>query len=76
MKSAKIMEINQPSSNTRKQSSKTQRFSSIGKSSIICIWSFSQRYLLIGGVLMKDEATKEWRTLKDGQILGRGVINT
>jgi hypothetical protein len=23
---------------------------------------------------MKDEATKEWRTLKDGQILGRSVI--
>jgi len=22
---------------------------------------------------MKDEATKEWRTLKDGKILGRGV---
>jgi hypothetical protein len=49
MKSAKIMEINQPSSNTRKQSSKTQRFSSIGKSSII--WSLLQRYLLIEGCL-------------------------
>ncbi|MGI0050935.1 MAG: hypothetical protein ACRD8K_04270 [Nitrososphaeraceae archaeon] len=49
MKSAKIMEINRPSSNTRKQNSKTQRFSSIGKSSII--GSLSQRYLLIGGCL-------------------------
>ena len=37
MKSAKIIEINQLSSNTRKQNSKTQRFSSVGKSSII--WS-------------------------------------
>jgi len=49
MKSAKIIEINQPSSNTRKQNSKTHRFSSIGKSSII--WSLLQRYLRIGGCL-------------------------
>jgi hypothetical protein len=73
MKSAQIMEINQPSSNTRKQNSKTQRFSSIGKSSIL--WSLSKIFTY-WRVLMKDEVTKEWRTLKDGHILGRGVINT
>ena len=54
MKSAKIMEINRPSSNTRKQNSKTQRFSSIGKSSII--WSLSQDiYLLEGAYEMKPQ---------------------
>ena len=44
MKSAKIIEINQLSSNTRKQNSKTQRFSSVGK--ILIVWSLSQRYSL------------------------------
>ena len=73
MKSAKIIEINQLSSNTRKQNSKTQRFSSVGKSSII--WSLSKIFTY-GRLLMKDEATKEWRTLKDGKILRRGGINT
>ncbi|HYJ01253.1 MAG TPA: hypothetical protein VEW92_03475 [Nitrososphaeraceae archaeon] len=73
MKSAKIIEINQLSSNTRKQNSKTQRFSSVGKSSII--WSLSKIFTY-GRLLMKDEATKELRTLKDGKILRRGGINT
>ncbi len=73
MKSAKIIEINQLSSNTRKQNSKTQRFSSVGKSPIV--WSLSKIFIY-GRLLMKDEATKEWRTLKDDQILGRGVINS
>jgi hypothetical protein len=73
MKSAKIIEINQLFSNTRKQNSKPQRFSSVGKSSIV--WSLS-KILTYGRLLMKDEATKEWRTLKDDQILGRCVINS
>jgi hypothetical protein len=73
MKSAKIIEINQLSSNTRKQNSKTQRFSSVGKSSII--WSLSKIFTY-GRLLMKDEATKELMTLKDGKILRRGGINT
>ena len=73
MKSANIIKINQLSSNTRKQNSKTQRFSSVGKSLII--WSLSKIFTY-WRVLMKDEATKEWRTLKDGQVLGRGVINS
>ena len=73
MKSAKIIEINQLSSNTRKQNSKTQRFSSVGKSSII--WSLSKIFTY-GRLLMKDGATKELRTLKDGKILRRGGINT
>jgi len=73
MKSAKIIEIDQLSSNTRKQNSKTQRFSNVGKSSMV--WSLSKIFTY-GRLLMKDEATKEWRTLKDDQILGRGVINS
>ena len=73
MKSAKIIEINQLSSNTRKQNFKTQRFSSVGKSSIV--WSLSKIFTF-GRLLMKDEAIKEGRTLKDDQILGRGVINS
>jgi hypothetical protein len=73
MKSAKIIEINQLSSNTRKQNSKTQRFSSVGKSSII--WSLSKIFTY-GRLLMKDEATKELMTLKEGKILRSGGINT
>jgi hypothetical protein len=73
MKSAKIIEINQLSSNTRKQNSKPQWFSSVGKSSIV--WSLSKLFIY-SRLLMKDEATKEWRMLKDDQILGRGVINS
>jgi hypothetical protein len=48
MKSVKIIEINQLSSNTRKQNSKPQWFSSVGKSQSFGVY---QRYSFMGGCL-------------------------